>query len=162
MRHHDPGIAIERVRSFVEWSPWSRRGPSQTRGPPWRLTGALSGRLCPVGATLAGSSKSQAVGRGGSIKNPSMGRVSGRRSGLPLVFCRAIPFGGSISLAHMDPGFRVAVVMSSGIVIDPRMRVDPHHGVRRAFCFGFGKKSRPSATPLQFPSLMMQSLGEPS
>jgi hypothetical protein len=37
-------------------------------GPPWRLTGALSGRLCPVGATLAGSSKSQAVGRGGSIK----------------------------------------------------------------------------------------------
>ena len=118
-----PEIAIERVRSFVEWSPWFRQEPSQTRSPPWRLTGALSGRLCPVGA-----------------KNPSMGRVSGRRSGLPLVFCRAIPFSGRISLAHIDPGFRVAVVMGSGIVIDPRIRVDPHHGVRRAFCFGFGKK----------------------
>jgi hypothetical protein len=86
-RESSPNTLHEEVESYVRenlGSAGARRhgrecrnnsgvapGPSEAipdQGPPWRLTGALSGRLCPVGATLAGSSKSQAVGRGGSIK----------------------------------------------------------------------------------------------
>jgi hypothetical protein len=57
-------------------------------------------------------------------------------SGVPLVFRRATACGGSVSLAYRhltscgrSCGFR--------IVIDTRISVAPHHGVRRAFCRGF-------------------------
>lgn len=60
------------------------------------------------------------------------------RSRMLFVFGGAEPSGRRRSFAHVRTGFRIAVVLVTGEVIDLRIQIDPHDCISRAARFGFG------------------------